>query len=45
MSLDKLDNLVKIKQLKVEPPDQIEFDGMDYAMRRLKDYPRTANFR
>ena len=38
MSLDKLDNLVKIKQLKVEPPDQIEFDGMvNSAKRRLRD--------
>lgn len=27
MTLEKLDNLVKIKQLKVEPPDQNEFDG------------------
>jgi len=28
MPLDKLDNLVKIAQLKHEPPDQNEFDGM-----------------
>jgi len=28
MPLDKLDNLVKIGQLKHEPPDQNEFDGM-----------------
>jgi hypothetical protein len=28
MPLDKLENLVKIGQLKHEPPDQSEFDGM-----------------
>jgi len=28
MTLKKLDNLVKIKTLKTEPPDQDEFDGM-----------------
>ena len=28
MPLDKLDNLVKIGQLKHEPPDKNEFDGM-----------------
>lgn len=28
MTLKNLDNLVKAKQLKVEPPDQSEFDGM-----------------
>ncbi len=33
-----LDNLVKIKQLKVEPPDQYEFDGMlNSAKSRLQD--------
>lgn len=38
MSLEKLDNLVKINQLKVEPPDQKEFDGMvAFAKRRLQD--------
>lgn len=38
MTLEKLDNLVKIKQLKVEPPDQKEFDGMvSSAKRRLID--------
>ena len=38
MSLSKLDNLVKIKQLKKEPPDQNEFDGMvRSATNRLKD--------
>ena len=38
MALEKLDNLVKIKQLKVEPPDQQEFDGMlASAKRRLQD--------
>jgi hypothetical protein len=38
LSLAKLDNLVKINQLKVEPPDQKEFDGMvASAKRRLQD--------
>ena len=38
MALEQLDNLVKIHQLKVEPPDQKEFDGMvASARRRLKD--------
>ena len=38
MTLEKLDNLVKINKLKVEPPDQNEFDGMlKSARRRLKD--------
>ncbi len=38
MTLEKLDNLVKIKQLKAEPPDQNEFDGMlNSAKRRLQD--------
>ena len=38
MALEKLDNLVKIKQLKKEPPDQNEFDGMvNSAKRRLQD--------
>lgn len=38
MSLDKLDNLVKINKLKEEPPDQKEFDGMvASAKRRLLD--------
>ena len=38
MALEKLDNLVKIKQLKKEPPDQNEFDGMvSSAKRRLSD--------
>ncbi len=38
MTLENLDNLVKVKQLKVEPPDQNEFDGMvSSAKRRLKD--------
>jgi len=38
MTLEKLDNLVKIKQLKAEPPDQKEFDGMlSSAKRRLTD--------
>ena len=38
MTLENLDNLVKIKQLKKEPPDQEEFDGMvSSAKRRLQD--------
>ncbi|MEN8218136.1 MAG: hypothetical protein ABFS56_17550 [Pseudomonadota bacterium] len=38
MSLEKLDNLVKIGQLKTEPPDQNEFDGMiASAKARLQD--------
>lgn len=38
MTLEKLDNLVKINQLKYEPPDQNEFEGMlTSAKRRLKD--------
>lgn len=38
MSLEKLDNLVKINQLKIEPPDQKELDGMVVsAKRRLQD--------
>ena len=34
MVLEKLDNLVKIKQLKKEPPDQNEFDGMVNSAKR-----------
>jgi len=38
MTLENLDNLVKIKQLNIEPPDQKEFDGMlSSARRRLQD--------
>ena len=38
MTLENLDNLVKIKQLKKELPDQKEFDGMlSSAKRRLQD--------
>ena len=38
MSLEKLDNLVKIGQLKHEPPDQNEFNGMvASAKARLQD--------
>ena len=37
-TLEKLDNLVKINQLKLEPPDQNEFDGMvNSAKLRLQD--------
>lgn len=38
MALENLRNLVKIGKLKVEPPDQNEFDGMvNSAKRRLQD--------
>lgn len=38
MTLPQLDNLVKIQKLKIEPPDQNEFDGMvSSAKRRLQD--------
>lgn len=38
MTLQQLDNLVKVGQLKQEPPDQKEFDGMlKSAQRRLQD--------
>ena len=38
MSLKNLDNLVKSKQLKAEPPDQAEFDGMlSSGKKRLHD--------
>ena len=38
MPLEKLDNLVKINKLKVEPPDQKEFEGMiASAKRSLQD--------
>ena len=38
MTLEQLENLVKIRKLKVEPPDQDEFDGMvSSAKRRLQD--------
>lgn len=38
MTLENLENLVKINQLKVELPDQKEFDGMiASAKRRLQD--------
>ena len=38
MPLENLDNLVKIGKLKLEPPDQAEFDGMvSSAKRRLQD--------
>lgn len=38
MTLKNLENLVKIKKLKLEPPDQVEFDGMVFsAKRRLQD--------
>lgn len=38
MTLEHLDNLVRIKQLKAEPPDRSEFEGMlNSAKRRLRD--------
>jgi len=43
MSLEKLDNLVKIGQLKLEPSDQNEFDGMiASAKARLQDSKLTG---
>ena len=36
--MNKLENLARIGQLKIEPPDQDEFDGMvQSAHRRLRD--------
>ena len=38
MTLKNLENLVKVKQLKAEAPDQNEFNGLlSSAKRRLKD--------
>lgn len=38
MTLENLDNLAKTRQLKKEPPDQNEFDGLlKSAKRRLQD--------
>jgi hypothetical protein len=38
MTLEHLDNLVKIQKLKAEPPDQHDFDGMLKSARiRLQD--------
>ncbi|VAX12381.1 hypothetical protein MNBD_GAMMA24-1247 [hydrothermal vent metagenome] len=38
MTLENLDNLVKVKQLKIELPDQNEFDGMMNSVKsRLQD--------
>lgn len=38
MTLDNLQNLAKTRQLKAEPPDQQEYDGMvSSAKRRLAD--------
>ncbi|HIE02215.1 MAG TPA: hypothetical protein EYP59_18340 [Thiotrichaceae bacterium] len=43
MSLEKLDNLVKTGQLKLEPPNQDEFDGMiASAKARLQDSQLTG---
>jgi len=43
MGLDKLDNLVKVGQLKLEPPDQQEFNGMvASAKARLNDAKLTG---
>jgi len=35
MTLENLDNLVKIRKLKAEPPDQNEFDAMVNSAKRL----------
>ncbi|MCK9504259.1 MAG: hypothetical protein M0Q95_08750 [Porticoccaceae bacterium] len=38
MESEKLDNLVRVGKLKVEPPDQADFEGMvNSAERRLQD--------
>ena len=38
MTLELLDNLVRINKLKLEPPDQKEFDGMVASAKcRLQD--------
>lgn len=38
MTLEELNNLVSIKQLKAEPPDQSEFDGLvNSSKNKLKD--------
>lgn len=38
MTLKNLDNLVRANQLKVEPPDQAEFDGLvNSARKRIAD--------
>ena len=48
--MDALDNLVKINQLKAEPPDQAEFDGMLAAARcklqdaQLEDLSKDSQF-
>ncbi len=38
MTLENLANLVKAKQLKIEPPDQNEFDGMLNSAMRWHGY-------
>ncbi|MCB1394380.1 hypothetical protein [Nitrobacter sp.] len=44
MSLAPLDNLVKTSVLKIEPPDQGEFDGLvRLGTNRLKDAHNEAN--
>ena len=44
MSSEPLDNLVKAKVLKAEPPDQSEFDGLlKLGTNRLKDACNTDN--
>lgn len=43
MTLENLDNLVRINKLKIEAPDQNEFDGMlNSAGRRLQDVQVTG---
>jgi hypothetical protein len=44
MSTKPLDNLVKTKVLKAEPPDQAEFDGLlKLGTNRLKDAHNEDN--
>lgn len=43
MTLQQLDNLVKIEKLSLEPGDQIEFEGLvDSARRQLQDASLAA---
>jgi len=43
MTLENLNNLVKVNQLKIEPPDQREFDGMvRSAVVRLVDAKNSS---
>ena len=43
MSTKQLGNLVKIEQLRQEPPDREQFDGMIRSA-RIRDCPKRENF-